>query len=201
MQKEWQEVKNLVEAEAVEAKAQEKTESEQVGGGSGDNAGSSASAGASAGAVSQETHKTQQILLDNLAKEHVRAYIKLLPEPTTMEGVELAVRESSVSTIHGQERRNVFMIALSVDSLGEVAGRGLHRRPPVESDVLRKLVHGAHRAEEVTASRRSLLFRFLLETLCLCMMGAGLRYTPCSWISGSPRTSCWAPLSTTMRWL
>ena len=35
------------------------------------------------------------------------------------------------------------MISLSVDSLGEVAGRVLHRRPPVEFDVLRKLVPGA----------------------------------------------------------
>ena len=35
------------------------------------------------------------------------------------------------------------MISLSVDSLGEVAGRVLHRRPPVEFDVLRKLVQGA----------------------------------------------------------
>ena len=77
-----------------------------------------------------------------MAKD-VRAYVKLLPEPTTIEGVKLAVRQSSVSTIHGQERRNVFMIALSVDSLGEVAGRVTHRRPPVELDVLRKLVQGA----------------------------------------------------------
>lgn len=73
----------------------------------------------------------------------MRAYVKLLPEPTTLEGVELAVKQSSVSTIHGQERRNVFMIALSVDGLGEVAGRAPHRRPPVEFDVLRKLVQGA----------------------------------------------------------
>ena len=78
--------------------------------------------------------------LDNLAKEHARAYVKLLPEPTTIEGVKLAVSQSSVSTIHGQERRNVFMIALSVDSLGEVAGRVARRRPPVYFEVLKKLV-------------------------------------------------------------
>ena len=78
--------------------------------------------------------------MDNLAKEHVRAYVKLLPEPTTIEGAEFAVRQSSASAIHGQERRNVFMISLSVVSLGEVAGRVTHRRPPVEFDVLKKLV-------------------------------------------------------------
>ena len=87
--------------------------------------------------------RTSKFQLDNLAKEHVRAYVKLLPEPTTIEGVKLAVRQSSASTIHGQERRNIFMIALSVDSLGEVAGRATHRRPQVELDVLRKLVRGA----------------------------------------------------------
>ncbi|MFM7989240.1 MAG: hypothetical protein ACKPKO_58995, partial [Candidatus Fonsibacter sp.] len=59
---------------------------------------------------------------DNLAKAHVRAYVKLLPEPTTIEGVVMAVSQSSVSTVHGQERRNVFKIALRVDSLGEVGG-------------------------------------------------------------------------------
>ena len=57
-----------------------------------------------------------------MAKEHVRAYVKLLPEPTTIEGVKLAV------------------IALSVVSLGEVTGRRAHRRPPVELEVLKKLV-------------------------------------------------------------
>ena len=81
--------------------------------------------------------------MDKLAKEHARAYVKLTPEPTTIEGVKLAVSQSSASTVHGQERRNVFMIALSVDSLGEVAGRVTHRRPPVEFDVLKKLVQGA----------------------------------------------------------
>ena len=108
MQKEWQEAKNLVEAESAEAKAQEKPEREQVAGGTWDNFGSSASAWAPA-AGSEEARKNQQILLDNLAKEHARAYVKLLPEPTTIEGVKLAVRQSSASTIHGQERRNVCM--------------------------------------------------------------------------------------------
>ena len=60
--------------------------------------------------------------MDNLAKEHARAYVKLPPEPTTIEGVKLAVSQSSVSAILGQERRNVCMIALSVDSLGGVEG-------------------------------------------------------------------------------
>ncbi len=80
------------------------------------------------------------MLLDNLAKKRARAYVKLLPEPTTIDGVNLATIQSSASTIHGQERRNVFTITLSVDSLGEVAGRVTHRRPPVEFDVLKKLV-------------------------------------------------------------
>ena len=87
--------------------------------------------------------KNQERFLDILAKEHVRAYVKRLPDPTTIEGVKLAVSQSSVSTIHGQERRNVFMIALSVGSLAEVAGRVAHRRPPVEFDVLKKLVQGS----------------------------------------------------------
>ena len=136
--KEWQEIENLVEAEAVEAKAQEKSEAEQV------DAGSSGSAGAAAVAAgSEQTLKNDMIILDNLAKEHVRAYVKLLLEPTFIEGVTLAVTQSSVSTLHGQEQRNVLMISLSVDSPGNVAGGVLNRRPPVECDVLRKLVQGA----------------------------------------------------------
>ena len=106
MQKEWQAVNNLVEAESAEAKAQKKSEREQVAGGTWGNAGSSASAGASAAGY-EEACKNQRIVLDNLAKEHVRAYVKLLPEPTTIEGVKLAAGQSSVSTIKGQEMRNV----------------------------------------------------------------------------------------------
>ena len=98
------------------------------------NAGSLGPAGASA-AGSAEACKNQERFLYNLAKEHVRAYVKLPPAPTTIEGVKLAVSHSSVSTIHGQERRNVLMIALSVDNLGEVAGRVTRRRPPAEFDV------------------------------------------------------------------
>ena len=64
------------------------------------------------------------------------------------------------------------MIALSVDSLGEVAGRVSHRRPPVEFDVLTKHVQGAFvGAEEATASQTSLLSEFMLETWYLCMRG------------------------------
>ena len=73
----------------------------------------------------------------------MRAYVKLLPEPTTIEGAKLAVSQPSVSTIHGQGRRNVFMIDLRVYNLGEVVGRVVHRRPPVEFDVWKKLVQGA----------------------------------------------------------
>ena len=83
---------------------QEKIEREQVAGGTWGNVGSSSSAGAPA-AGCEEARNNQHIILDNLAKEHVRAYVKLLPEPTASEGVKLAVRQSSVSTIHGQERR------------------------------------------------------------------------------------------------
>ncbi|MFM7983167.1 MAG: hypothetical protein ACKPKO_27985, partial [Candidatus Fonsibacter sp.] len=85
------------------------------------------------------TRKNQERFLDNLAKGHVRAYVKLRAEPTHIAGVKLAVSQPSVSTIHGQERRNVCMIAISVDNLGELEGR-VRRRPPVELDVLRKLV-------------------------------------------------------------
>ncbi|MFM7984814.1 MAG: hypothetical protein ACKPKO_36385, partial [Candidatus Fonsibacter sp.] len=83
--------------------------------------------------------KNHERYLDNLANEHARDSVKLLPQPTTIEGVRLAVSESSVSTIHGQERRNVCMISLSIDNLGEVEGR-VRRRPPVELDVWRQLV-------------------------------------------------------------
>ena len=126
VQKEWQDVKNQVDAESVEANAQEKTECKQNASDT-VNSASPVSAGASTTACA-EACNNQERFLDNLAKEHVRAYVKLLPEPTTIEGVKLAVSQSSVSTINGQERRNVFMVALSVDSLGEVAGRaGGHR--------------------------------------------------------------------------
>ena len=125
-QKEWQDVKNLVDAESAEASSQEKTECEQVVGDN-DNAGSSGSAGASA-ATYENACKNQGRFLDNFAKEHVRAHVKLLPEPTTFEGVKLAVSQSSLSTIQGQERGNACMISLRVDSLGEVAGHtGGHR--------------------------------------------------------------------------
>ena len=137
-QKEWQDVENLVDAESLEANAQEKTECEQVVGDYSNNAGSSGSAGASTTACA-EACKNQERFLANLANDHVRAYVKLLPEPTTIEGVKLAVSQSSVSTIHGQARRNVFMIALSVDNLGEVAGKVARRRPPVEFVILKKL--------------------------------------------------------------
>jgi len=106
-QTKWQDVKDLVRAESAEAKAQEKTECEQVFGDDSNNAWSSGSAWASA-ATDEEACKNHERFLDNLAKEHVRAYVKLLPEPTTIEGVKLAVSQSSVSTIHGQERRHVF---------------------------------------------------------------------------------------------
>ena len=90
-----------MEAEALEAKAQDNSEAEQV------DVGSSGSAGAAAVAAgSEQTLKNDIIFLDNLAKEHVRAYIKVLPEPTSIEGVTLAVKQSSVSTLHGQEQRN-----------------------------------------------------------------------------------------------
>ena len=96
----WQYVNDLVEAESVEAKAQAKTECEQIVGDN-DNAGSSGSAGASA-TTCEDACKNQERFLDNLAKEHARASVKLLPEPTTIEGAKLAVSQSSVSTIHGK---------------------------------------------------------------------------------------------------
>ena len=146
VQKEWLEVKELVEQEAVEAKALEQAEAARNKGGGADvgsstgatSAGSAAGAGcsASAGASAAE-------FIDKLAQEHVRAYVKLVQEPATTNGVELAVKQSSLCTIHGQERRNVFMILLSVDNLAELAGRAPHRRPPIEFNDLKKLVHGA----------------------------------------------------------
>ena len=52
MQKEWQDVRNLLGAESLEANAQEKTECEHVAGDT-DNVGSSVSAGASAAACAE----------------------------------------------------------------------------------------------------------------------------------------------------
>ena len=82
VQKEWQYVKNLVDAESAEANAQEKTEREQVVGYSA-NAASSGSAGASTTACAKAC-KNQEMFWGNLAKEHVRACVKLLPEPPTI---------------------------------------------------------------------------------------------------------------------
>ena len=144
VQKEWQDIKQLVEQEVVEAKALEQAEASRTRGGGAD-VGSSASAGASAdaGAGSSASAGASADFIDRLAKEHVRAYVKLIQEPTTTNGVELAVKQSSLCTIHGQERRNVFMILLSCDNLAEIAGRAPHRRPPIEFNDLKKLVHGA----------------------------------------------------------
>ena len=66
----WQDVKNLVDAESLEANAQNNAEYEQA---VGHNAGSSVSAGASAAACA-EAFNNQERFLGNLAKEHVRAY-------------------------------------------------------------------------------------------------------------------------------
>lgn len=63
-----------------------------------------------------------------MSREHARAYIKVIKEATNAEGVDLAVQQTSCSTIHGQERRAIFQIDLSVRGLGEVAGRALGRR-------------------------------------------------------------------------
>ncbi|MFM7982459.1 MAG: hypothetical protein ACKPKO_24370, partial [Candidatus Fonsibacter sp.] len=75
MKKEWQDVKTLVEAASVEANAHNKTAFELLLGYDDNNAGSSGSAEAS---TITEFHN-QERLLDNLAKEQVRAYVKLLP--------------------------------------------------------------------------------------------------------------------------
>jgi hypothetical protein len=143
VKKEWQEIQSLVEAEAVEAKAQE---SLAQSAGCQDDAGSPAGAGASAAESSGNSASagaSEAEFLDKLAKEHMRAYVKLIPEPTTMEGVEQAVRQSGLKDIHGQERRNVFMITLNADNLNELAGRAPHRKAPVELELLKKLVQGA----------------------------------------------------------
>ena len=60
MQKEWQYVKNIVDAESADANAQDKTECEQL---LGDNAGSSVSAGASTTACS-EACSNQELFLE-----------------------------------------------------------------------------------------------------------------------------------------
>ena len=92
-------VTKLVDAGSAEANDQENIECEQVVGDN-DKVGSSVSAGASTTACAKAC-KNQERFPNNLAKEHVRAYVKLPPEPTTIEGVKLAVSQSSVSTIHG----------------------------------------------------------------------------------------------------
>ena len=79
-------MKTRVDPDSAEANAQAKTECEHVVGDDDKNAGSSESAAAS----TTTSCNNQERLLDNLAKEHVLAYVKLLPEPTTIEGVKLA---------------------------------------------------------------------------------------------------------------
>ena len=91
VQKEWQDVKNLMDADSLEANAQEKTECEQAVGDT-NNSGSSVPAGASTTACA-EACNNQKRFLANLAKAHVRAYVKLLPDPTTIEGVNVAVSQ------------------------------------------------------------------------------------------------------------
>jgi hypothetical protein len=144
VQKEWQDIKQLVEQEALEAKALEQAEAARAKGGGTDVGGSTgATAGSVADAGSSASAGASADFIEKLAKEHLRAYVKLAVEPATTSGVELAVKQSSLCTIHGQERRNVFMILLSSDNLAELAGRAPHRRPPIEFGDLKKLVHGA----------------------------------------------------------
>jgi len=143
VQKEWQDVKQVLEQEVVEAKAMEQAEAARTTGGGTDVGSSGATAGSVSGAGCSASAGASAEFIDNLAKEHVRAYVKLVQEPATTAGVELAVKQSSLCTIHGQERRNVFMIVLSTDNLAEVAGRAPHRRPPIEFSDLKKLVQGA----------------------------------------------------------
>ena len=84
--KEWQQVKAFVEAESLEAKAQDHALSgDTMSLGAAALTGSSASAGASV--------DCDDASLERMAKEHVRAYVKLLQEPGTLDGVELAVSQ------------------------------------------------------------------------------------------------------------
>ena len=143
--KEGQQVKAFVEAESLEAKAQDHALSgDTMSLGAAALTGSSASAGASV--------DCDDASLERMAKEHVRAYVKLLQEPGTLDGVELAVSQAGLNNTRGQERRSVFMTMLSADSLGESAGRAPHRRAPAETGALRKLVHGALLVVEAVAS-------------------------------------------------
>ena len=59
-----------------------------------DNDGSSGSAGASA-AGSEEARNNKDMCSENLANKHVRAYVKLLLDLTTIEGVRLPVSQPS----------------------------------------------------------------------------------------------------------
>ena len=195
MQKEWQDVKQVLEQEVVEAKAMEQAEAARTTGGGTDVGSSGATAGSVSGAGCSASAGASAEFIDNLAKEHVRAYVKLVQEPATTAGVELAVKQSSLCTIHGQERRNVFMIVLSTDNLAEVAGRAPHRRPPIEFSDLKKLVHGALLGRGGTrVSQMRTRSASLVEMWWRCTMEAGARCRRCSWTFGSPRTRCWALL-------
>ncbi|MFM7986094.1 MAG: hypothetical protein ACKPKO_42950, partial [Candidatus Fonsibacter sp.] len=79
VQRQWQDVKTLVEAKSVEANAQEKTECDPVRAHEDNN--NDGSSGYSE-ASTTTTLKNQERFLDNLAIENVRAYVMLLPEPT-----------------------------------------------------------------------------------------------------------------------
>ena len=96
MLKEWQQVKALVEAESLEAKAQDHALSgDTMSLGAAALTGSSASAGASV--------DCDDASLERMAKEHVRAYVKLLQEPGTVDGVELAVSQSGLKRTPADE--------------------------------------------------------------------------------------------------
>ena len=95
--KEWQQVKAFVEAESLEAKAQDHALSgDTMSLGAAALTGSSASAGASVDCDDAAT-------MEKLAKEHVRAYVKLLQEPGTVDGVELAVSQSGLKRTPADE--------------------------------------------------------------------------------------------------
>ena len=135
--KEWQQVKAFVEAESLEAKAQDHALSgDTMSLGAAALTGSSASAGASVDCDDAAT-------MEKLAR--ACAGLRQAPPGARHRGrggagsVSIRLKKNT----RGRERRSVFMTMLSADSLGESAGRAPHRRAPADRGALRKLVHGS----------------------------------------------------------
>ncbi|CAE7790570.1 unnamed protein product [Symbiodinium sp. CCMP2592] len=81
------------------------------------------------------------------AAQQLNVYIKLIAEPDTQAGIEKAIVESplSKSSIEGAVGKNMVMLHIDADLLGESAKRPGYRAPSIPPDIINKLVYGALR--------------------------------------------------------